>query len=56
MSDAVRAGGGHPVQTGSGEEGHHQGDVVGEASGNTRVRNGTADNGGLIDQLSINHQ
>lgn len=35
--DAVRAGGSHPVQTGAREEGHHQGDVVGEAPGKSMM-------------------
>lgn len=33
LPDAVRAGGGNPVQAGSRKEGHHQGNMVGEASG-----------------------
>lgn len=34
LPDAVRARGGDPVQAGAREEGHHQGNMVGEASGN----------------------
>lgn len=34
MSDAVRTRGSDPVQTGSREEGHHQGDMVGKITGN----------------------
>lgn len=37
LPDAVRARGGDPVQTGAREEGHHQGNMVGEASGNYMI-------------------
>lgn len=33
LPDAVRAGGGDPIQAGPREKGHHQGDMVGEAPG-----------------------
>lgn len=37
LPDAVRARGGNSVQAGAREEGHHQGNMVGEASGNYRT-------------------